>query len=86
MGDDARNQPGTLAQVLLHETAVAWTRVQLALTCPRTPWTETRSAFSDRLREVCRTMNAEHDVEGLCHEFPGRIQQLVDRGGDSLGK
>ena len=84
MGDDASAQPGTLAQVLLHETAVAWARVQLARTMPKQPWRETREAFGDRLREACRTINAEHNVENLCREFPGRIQHLIDVAGDNL--
>ena len=86
MGDDARQQPGTLAQVLLHETAVAWTRVLLTRTMPKRPWQETREAFGDRLRAVCRTINAEHKVEELCREFPDRIQQLIDVAGDNLRK
>ena len=86
MGTDASEQPGALAQVLLHETAVAWTRHQLSLTKPRVAWKETREEFASRLREVCRVMNAKYKVEGLCREFPMRIQQLIDKKGDSLRK
>ena len=45
MGDDAGAQPGTLAQLLLHETAVAWVRARQTITTPKKPWTETREAF-----------------------------------------
>ena len=86
MGDDASEQPGALAQVLLHETAVAWSRNQLKLTSPRQPWKETREDFATRLREVCRFINAKYQVEGLCREFPMRIQLLIDKKGDSLRK
>ena len=84
MGDDARQQPGTLAQVLLHETTVAWTRVQLVRSYPAKPWEETREAFAERLRAACRTINAEYSVEGLSRDFPARIEKLVARQGDNL--
>ena len=86
MGDSAREQPGTLAQVLLHETAVAWVRLQQTRTTPRQPWTENRAAFGERMRAIARRINEEYNVEGLCREFPGRIQQLIDLGGDTLNK
>ena len=85
LGDDATAQPGNLAQVLLHETAVAWTRHRLTLSLPAAPWEEeTREAFGARLREAARYSNANYDVEGLCRSFPKRIQDLVDREGDNL--
>ena len=42
MGDDAGKQPGSLQEVLLHETAVAWIRRRLACTVPVNCWEETR--------------------------------------------
>ena len=86
MGDDAREQPGTLAQVLLHETAVAWVRLQQTRTTPRQPWAETRAAFGERMRAIARRINEEYNVEALCREFPGRIQKLIDLDGDNLTK
>ena len=86
MGSDARAQPGTLAQVLLHETAVAWVRVQQARTTPKKPGEESREAFGDRLRAMARHINAEYEVENLCREFPSRIQKLIDAGGDNISK
>ena len=71
---------------LLHETAVAWTRHQLKLTSPKKAWKETREAFAERLREVCRRINGDYGVEGLCREFPMRIQMLIDNGGDNISK
>ena len=84
MGDDASEQPGVLAQVLLHETAVAWARHQLTITTPKKPWEETREQFGERLREVCRRINARYNVDKLCRDFPARIQLLLDRRGDNL--
>jgi hypothetical protein len=84
MGDDAAKQPGHLQEVLLHETAVSWLRVRLQLSLPRQPWTETREQHGDRLREACRYINANHDVEGLCRALPERLRQLIERKGDRL--
>ena len=63
MGGDAREQPGTLAQVLLHETAVAWVRLQQTRTTPRQPWAETRAAFGERMLAIARRINEEYNVE-----------------------
>ena len=38
------------------------------------------------MRAIARRINEEYNVEGLCREFPGRIQQLIDLGGDNLNK
>jgi hypothetical protein len=86
MGDDAGAQPGTLAQLLLHETAVAWVRARQTITTPKKPWTETREAFGERLRAIARHINTQYRVDDLCREFPGRIQQLIDVEGDNLKK
>ena len=53
---------------------------------PKKAWKETREAFAERLREVCRRINGEYGVEGLCREFPMRIQLLIDNGGDNISK
>jgi hypothetical protein len=79
-------QPGTLAQLLLHETAVAWVRARQTITTPKKPWTETREAFGERLRAIARHINTQYRVDDLCREFPGRIQQLIDVEGDNLKK
>ena len=84
MGNDASQQPGNLSEVLLHETAVAWTRALLTKTMPAAPWRETREEYAARLRSVCTTINAQHDVEGLCRAFPQRIADLVAQKGDKL--
>ncbi len=86
MGDDASQQPGALAQVLLHETSVQWARYQLSITTPKQPWEETPQEFAGRLREVCRTINAKCKVANLCRDFLPRIQLLIDRGGDDIAK
>ena len=53
---------------------------------PRQPWTETVTEFRSRLKGICEHINANHDVEGLCRGFPGRLQKLIDAQGDRIGK
>lgn len=84
MGDDAGQQPGTLAQVLLHETAMSWTRHVLQQTLPPRPWEETKAEYGSRLRHVGRHINAEYDVDALCRAFPSRIAKLLAAEGDNL--
>ena len=35
---------------------------------------------------IARRINEEYNVEGLCREFPGRIQKLIDLDGGNLTK
>ena len=86
MGADAARQPGFLADVLLHETAVSWVRDLETKTTPGSPWLETRDAFGERLREVARRVNQKHKVTGLCRQLPARVQAVVDKEGDRLPK
>ena len=62
-GADAHEQPGYCADVLLHETAVAWIRKGLSASVPRLPWKETRAQYSMRLRDVVAAINRRHNVE-----------------------
>jgi hypothetical protein len=86
MGDDAMNQCGDLQDVLLHETAVAWIRWKMQLSCPARAWEETREEYKARLLDTCRQVNAEHEVEDLCRELPERLEELKEREGDRLKK
>ena len=86
MGDDARRQPGTLQDLMLHETAVSWMRLKMQTSCPASPWKETRDQYKARLQEACREINAHYDVEGLCRELPERLEELKKREGDKLPK
>jgi hypothetical protein len=83
-GDNAAVQPGTLQEVMLHETAVAWVRRRETVTQTREPWHETVAEFSGRLREICQHVNSNYDVEGLCRKLPQRLQLLVDAKGDRI--
>ena len=72
--------------MLLHETAVAWLRWKMQVSTPACPWKETREEHKRRMQEACRQVNAEYDVEGLCREFPARLQKLKELKGDRLKK
>ena len=85
-GDDASRQPGSCQEMMLHETSVAWIRHREALTVPAQPWTETVAEYRTRLKGICEHINDNHDVDGLCREFPQRLQMLVDAKGDRIKK
>ena len=85
-GDDASIQPGSLQEVLLHETAVAWIRRRESQTQPRQAWTETVAEFSSRLRAIAQHINNNYDVDGLCRGLPKRLQLLIDAEGDRIPK
>ena len=86
LGDDASIQPGQLQELMLHETAVSWMRERLKQTVPKKAWEETVDAYRSRLKACAAHINAKHDVKALCKEFPGRLAELSNRGGDRLGK
>ena len=86
MGDDASQQPGSLWEMMLHETAVSWIRRGLTWTLPPRPWEETPTEFARRLRAVVEDINARHRVEGLCRELPQRVQALHAAQGGRLDK
>ena len=86
MGADASQQPGSLQELMLHETVVSWARRRLTLTTPKRPWDETVEQYGNRLQAAFRYINEHHDVEGLSKEFPQRIQTLIDNQGGKLAK
>ena len=86
MGDDASMQAGDSQDLMLHETAVAWLRNRLALTLPRRPWLETREQFSARLKAQAAYVNKHYCVAALCREFPGRLDDVIAKGGDRIWK
>ena len=63
---------------------MAWLRQKLSGTAPAEAWKEGRGAYLARLREQCAKANEEHDVEGLCREFPQRLEELRAKKGDAL--
>ncbi len=50
------------------------------------PWTETPAQFGTRLRAICRDINDNCNVEGLCMKLPERVQALADAEGDRISK
>ena len=79
-------QPGSLQDVLLHETAVSWLRHRLSRSTPRKCWQESREEYGRRLKRCCEEVNKECDVEGLCKGLPKRMKLLEDKDGDRLRK
>ena len=87
MGGEATRQPGDIQDVLLHETAVAVVRLELAQGIPRAVWRETPEEFNVRLPEVRQQITAKGGMDSLCREWPQRIHDLVhDPKGDRLRK
>jgi hypothetical protein len=84
MGDNARRQPGSMQDVLLHETAVSWIRKQLSISTPKKCWEETREQYGRRLKRCCEEVNKDYDVEGLCKGLVKRLRKLKDSDGDRL--
>ena len=85
-GESAGFQCGELGDILLHETAVAWLRRLMEKSMPAAPWKETRDAYCARLKQQCQKVNDKYDVTALCKEFPKRLQELVSKKGEKIGK
>ena len=82
-----RAQPRDIADVLLHETANGWLNTLEAKCRPAIPWEETPEDLARRLQGCVDHINANYDVRGLCLEFPGRLETLVNVTlGDRLSK
>ena len=86
MGDGASQQPGSLWEMMLHETAVSWIRRGLTWNLPPRPCEETPTEYAHRLRSVVEDINARYNVEGLCRELPQRVLALHDAKGGRLDK
>ena len=86
MGDDASQQPGSLWEMMLHETAVSWIRRGLTWSLPPRPWEESPIGYARRLRAVVRDISTHYNVEGLCRELPQRVLDLSAAQGGRLGK
>jgi hypothetical protein len=86
MGENCGSQCGQLGDALLHETAVSWIRRRERMTLPAQAWEETYEEFGVRMKGIVSDFNTRYDVCGLCHEFPERIQSLIDSGGAPLKK
>ena len=83
-GDDASSQPGSLQEVMLHETAVAWIRHKEVRNRNPKPWEETVAQFGARMKEIARDINQNYDVEGLCWKLPHRLDLLDAAEGDRI--
>ena len=66
--------------------AVAWIRRREPKKRLVQPWTETPQVFGKRLKEICKDINDNCDVEGLCRKFPKRIQDVAEKFGDPMNR
>ena len=57
-----------------------------SVTQPLHPEKETPAEYATRLCGICQYINANYNVENLCWELPERLQKLIDRAGDRIGK
>ena len=65
---------------------MSWVRAHEAVTLPKEPWEEMPEEFAARLRDICRYINQEYDVNGVCKSFPRCVQMVVDAEGDRINK
>ena len=70
---------------MLHETAVSWIRVREQRTRPTKAWEEMPAQLGDRLRKICKDINDNLDVAGLCRKLPDRLDKLGKSEGDRIG-
>ena len=66
----ASQQPGSLFEKTLHETAVSWIRCGLTWTLPPRLWEGAPTELARRLGAVAEDINMCHSVEGLCRGLP----------------
>ena len=85
-GDNAKEQPGAMQELMLHETAVAWIRYEEQKTRPMEPWREKVPEFASRMKAIALDINKRHKVDNLCKALPKRVQMLIDAEGDRIGK
>ena len=57
---------------------------RLIQTTPAEAWLETRTEYEGRLKRVVADINANLDVESLCHGLPKRLDNLIASGGGRL--
>ena len=76
----ASQQPGSLFEKTLHETAVSWIRCGLTWTLPPRLWEGAPTELARRLGAVAEDINMCHSVEGLCRELPPACLGLARYG------
>ena len=86
-GQNAEEQAPDVGDLLLQETAVAWFRGKMRRTKPTVvPWEETRAQWAVRAARSVKAIKSEYNVQGLCAEFPCRLRECMEHGGERLEK
>ena len=79
-------QPPDLADFLLHETAVGWTRTYFK----KHPVSRVRGLDAQEARvrtsfkECAAYINADYKVADLCRDVPSRVQEIIEAKGGRL--
>ena len=85
-GNDASSQPPDMADFWPHETAVGWLRAYMK----KQPLTkgvglvQMEKDFQNTMKEAVRHVNTNHNVDGLCRDFPTRVSELIAAKGGRL--
>ena len=85
-GDHSKWQPPDIADILLHETAVAWVRSYLRAHPFKLATTPTSNLYrlTSLLRAAAAHINENYEVEQLCMDLPKRLRELVAARGERL--
>ena len=86
-GDHGMWQPPDLADILLHETAVAWVRKYLKhhpLPLAHQAQEKNTRALKRTLEAAVEHINTFYEVEELCRSLPKRLRLLKEQGGERL--
>ena len=85
-GDDASWQPPDVPDLLMHDTAVSWTRKFAKKNpLPKNTDLNTQEESLCRLLNDCQKhINKNYDVASLCRSLPGRLAELQMNQGDRL--
>ena len=86
MGGNARQQPRSLQEVMLHETAVSWIRHLEGQARPKEAWKESVPEFASRMKAIALDINKRLKVDNLCRGLPKRVNMLIEAEGDRIGK
>ena len=65
--------------------AQSFKHAKLFIECPFEP-AQTVEQYTTRLKGIAQHISNHRDVEALCRELPGRMQDVVDKEGGRINK
>ena len=75
-----------MQKIILHRTAVASAHHKETVAQPCEPWNGAVAQYVTRLQGICQDINDHYNVENLCREFHGRVEQMVEKDWDRIAK